>query len=272
MMCPAIEGWQDYLAATYQRVASELTPDGMYIDQHGFANEWKICYGPDHGHPVPEPPMRGEREMGRKIRAALPEAVATLTEEVPTDVNSQHQDGALGYSVAHGDPELAPHRIHLFRFCFPDFKVFQLVAYNPFVQGGWERLKYPFFNGEGTWLGNRIPDGFDADAQAFLCRSFRILHEHRDAFTSGDVDPLVPTLDPVICANRFATDEKAVWTLMNVDYRTFHGPGLRVPHAEGARYIDVWHDRELVPRVRSGKADLEVEVGPREVGCVAQIR
>ena len=270
-MCPAAVGWQDYLAATYKRVASELHPDGMYIDQHGFGNEWKICYSPDHEHFVPMPPIRGEQETGQKIRASVPREIATLTEEVPTDVNSQYQDGALGYSVAHTDPQLAPHRVHLFRFCFPDFKVFQLVSYNNFVEGGWARLKFPFFNGEGTWLGNGIPGGFDADAQAFLRRSFGILHEHRAAFTSSDVEPLIPTESPLICANRFSGERETVWTLFNTGYQTYRGPSLRVPHRKGAEYFDLWNDQPLEPEIKGGTAVLSVEIGPQEVGCVGQV-
>jgi hypothetical protein len=270
MMCPACEGWQDYLAGTYKRVAGELHPNGMYIDQHGFADAGKICYSPDHGHPVPQPPLRGEREMGRKIRAAVPPEIATLTEETPVDVNSQYQDGALGYSVWQADAGLAPHRIQLFRFCFPDFKVFQLVSYNPFIEGGWELLKYPFFNGEGTWLGNDIPSGFDADAQAFLRKSFALLHDHRAAFTSDDVEALVPTESALICANRFSTEDETVWTLLNVGFSTYRGPVLSLEHKPGAKYLDLWNGKELRPKVNGGRAILELEIGPREVGCVGR--
>jgi hypothetical protein len=172
--------------------------------------------------------------------------------------------------VWQGDAALAPHRIQLFRFCFPDFKVFQLVSYNPFVDGGWELLKYPFFNGEGTWLGNDIPGGFDADAQAFLQKSFALLHEHRAALTSDDVEALVPTESPLICANRFSAKDETVWTLLNVGYRTYRGPVLRVKHEKGARYADLWHGKELEAKVQDGMAAIEVELGPKEVGCVGR--
>jgi len=271
MMCPSVAGWQEYLASTYQRVASELHPDGMYIDQHGFGNEWKICWGRDHGHFVPMPPIRGEQQMDRKIRAATPPTIATLTEETPTDVNSQYQDGALGYSVAFTDFRLAPHGIDLFRFCFPDFKVFQLVAYNNFVDGGWGLLKYPFFNGEGTWLGNGIPAGFDADAQAFLRTAFRLLHEHRAAFTSRDVEALVPTENPTICANRFTGPSETVWTLQNLGYSTHRGPVLRVRHVARAKYVDLWHNRPVQVKLEGDSDILSVEIGPREVGCMARV-
>jgi hypothetical protein len=272
MMCPAWAMWQDYLASVYKRVAGELSPSGMYIDQHGFGNEWKICWSAGHGHAIPRPPIAGERELCRKVREAVPPEIATLTEEVPTDVNSQGQDGALGYSVAFNDPALAPHRADLFRFVFPDFKVFQLVSYNPFVDGGWSLLKFPFFNGEGTWLCQGVPGGFDPAAREFLRKTFAILHEHRQAFRSDRPKPLVPTASPVIFANEFPGPTQTVWTLLNGDYRTYRGAVLSVEHVEGATYRDLWNGVDLKPRIENRRAILALTIGPREVGCVAQTR
>jgi len=270
MMCPANRTWQDYLASVYRRVAEELKPSGMYIDQHGFADEWKICWSRHHGHPVPWAPLRGERELGRKIREAVPPHIATLTEEVPTDVNSQGQDGALGYSVAFNNPYLAPHRVDLFRFAFPDFKVFQLVSYNDFLEGGWGLLKFPFFNAEGWWLGNAIPGGFEPAAQQFLRKALTILHNHKEAFRSDNPQPLLPTLNPFLYANAFPGKKETVWTLFNADYRTYRGAVLAVEHVKGATYRDEWNGVELRPLIKGSQAILSVTIGPREVGCIVQ--
>ncbi len=272
MMCPANRVWQDYLASVYRRVADELKPSGMYIDQHGFGNEWKICWSRQHGHPVPWAPIRGERELGRKIREAVPPHIATLTEEVPTDVNSQVQDGALGYSVAFNDPHLAPHRVDLFRFVFPDFKVFQLVSYNDFIEGGWGLLKFPFFNAEGWWLGNTIPGGFEPAAQQFLRKALTILHAHKEAFRSDHPQPLVSTLNPLIYANAFPAKNETVWTLFNADYRTHRGAALAVEHVKGATYRDEWNGVDLKPIIKGKQAILSVTIGPRDVGCIVQRR
>ena len=133
----------------------------------------------------------------RAIRNAVPAAIATITEETPNDLNSQYHDGALAYSVAFNDPYLSPHRVDLFRFLFPSFKVFQLVAYNPFVEGGWCKLKFPFFNGEGYWL-HHMPQDYCEDAHQFLRKAFAILHDYKDCFCSDIVEPLIPTLSPTI--------------------------------------------------------------------------
>ena len=272
MMCAAWAPWQEHLAGVYARVAGELKPSGMYIDQHGFANEWKICWSRAHGHPAPWAPLRGERDLGLRIRRAVPPGIATLTEETPTDLNSQGQDGALGYSVAFADARLAPHRVDLFRFAFPDFKVLQLVTYNEFVDGGWALLKFPFFNGEGWWLAQAADGGFEPAAQAFLQRASDILHEHREAFRSLSPRPLVPTEGPLLYANEFAGAKETVWTLFNADYRTYRGPALAIRHVEAATYRDRWKGVALAPQVSGGRAVVALEIGPREVGCVVQTR
>jgi len=270
MMCSAYPLWQDYLAGVFRRVAGELKPDGMYIDQHGFGNEGKTCYSRKHGHPVPWPPIRGERALGRKIRQAIPPHIVTLTEDTPTDVNSQVQDGALGYSVAFNDPVLAPHRVDLFRFAFPDFKVIQLVSYNSFVRGNWHLLKFPFFNAEAWWLHNPVPVGFGPPAHAFLRKAYRILHAHAATFRTMEPKPLVPTAAPLVYANEFPGNGETVWTLYNAGFRTHRGPVLRVKHVEGATYRDLWNGVALKPQVKGGWAVLSVELGPHDVGCIVR--
>lgn len=272
MMCPDCPLWRQHLADTYRRVAAELQPNGMYIDQYGFGNPWKVCYSREHGHPVAWGPIAGERRTTEAIRAAIPQQIANLTEETPNDVNSQHQDGALGYSVWEADPDLMPHRVDLFRFVFPDFKVFQLTQYEPFTEGDWDLLKFPFFNGEGYWLGGGTADSYDEEAHQFLRRALAILNDNEDAFCSADVEALVPTLRPTVYANRFAAPGKTIWTLFNAEYRSFRGEALAVPHQPGTRYVDAFTGEPIQPRVQEGRAYLPVELGARRVGCIIATR
>lgn len=272
MMCAACEVWRDHLADTYRRVAGELQPNGMYIDQYGFGNTWKICHSREHGHPAPWGPIAGERDTTEAIRAAIPTEIANLTEETPNDVNSQYQDGALGYSVWGADPDLMPHRVDLFRFVFPDFKVFQLTQYDPFTEGDWDLLKFPFFNGEGYWLGGGTESTYDEEAHQFLRRAFAILNDNEDAFCSADVEPLVPTLRPTVYANRFSGEGKTVWTLFNAEYRTFRGYCLAVRHEPETRYVDAFTGEVIEPTIEGGTARLSLELGARRVGCIIATR
>ncbi|MCE5240021.1 DUF6259 domain-containing protein [bacterium] len=272
MMCAAALPWRQHLADTYKRVAAELQPDGMYIDQYGFVNPGKTCWSREHGHPVPAAPIRGEAGTTQAIRAAMPPQTANLTEETPNDVHAQYQDGALGYSVVSDDPVLAPHRVDLFRFMFPDFKVFQLVSYNPFIEGGWDLLKWPFFNGEAIWLHQDPQRDYCDEARNFLKQSFAILHKYDEAFCSDKVAPLVPTLMPTVYANQFTGKQTTVWTLFNAEFHTMRGDLLSIPHQAGTRYVNAFTGAVIKPRIVKGQAIIPVAIGPRDVGCVAAER
>ena len=272
-MCPYAEGWRDYLTAACKRVAEEIKPDGLYIDELGKSMVRRTCYAADHGHRVPMGMSPGEMLLARQIREAVPPEIATYTEYVPPDVFCQFVDGAFGHVPLYGHRDgydaVAPHYVNLHRFAFPDVKIFELIYSVPLRNGNWFLLKYPFFNGEGYYLkGSRFLT--DEHSRAFYRRVFAVQHAHADAFASQDVEPLVRTEAPHLFANRFATPSKTVWTLFNANYRTIRGKLLVVPHREGARYHDAWNGRPVDATVEKGKATLTFAVGPRAVGCVVQ--
>ena len=273
-MCPSVPEWRDYLTATYRRVAAEIQPDGMYVDEFGKCMVDRTCYSKEHGHEVPMGMCRGEWELTRQIRAAVPAEIATYCEYVPADVACQWLDGAFGhvplYGHRSGYDEVAPHYVNLQRFAFPDFKTFQLIYSVPLENGNWYLLKYPFFDGDGYYLKSTCLQS-DEHSREFHRRVFRIQHAHADAFTSADVAPLVRTEVPNLFANRFSTSGKTVWTLYNANYRTIRGHLMTVQHREGARYADEWRERSVGAEVAGDRARLSFEVGPRSVGCVVQV-
>lgn len=270
VMCPGAAGWQNLTSDSYRRLVEELSVDSLLVGNTSGADADLVCHDQTHGHPVPLPFTAGERARMQALRTALPGTVVLLEDGVPIDAAVPLQGGAISRSVAEADPEVSPHRTDLPRFCFPDFKFIQLVSRNPFIEGGWGKLKYPFFNGEGTWLTNPVPDGFDEGAQTFLRRAFGILHDQRDAFTSDHVEPLVQTAEPFICANRFSTQTKSVYTLLNLGNRTFRGVSIRIPHTPGAQYEDLWNRQRLTPKISGKRAEIAVELDPGGVGCVLQ--
>ena len=275
-MCPYVEDWRAHLVAAYRRVAEEIRPDGMYLDEFGKCMVSRTCYSREHGHPSPVGMCPGEWLLTRQIREALPERIATYCEFVPADVATQYLDGAYGHVALQNHREgygaVAPHFVNLHRFAIPDFKTFELIYYTALRNGNWFLLKYPFFNGDGYYLTGAELDGYDEHSCAFLTRVFKIQHEHADAFRSTDVEPLVSTELAGLYANRFSGGAKTVWTLWNSNYRTARGRLLAVPHAEGCQYFDAWNDRPVAARVEGSHALLELELGPRSVGCVVQRR
>jgi hypothetical protein len=272
-MCPYVPAWRDYLTDVYRRVAAEVRPSGMYIDEFGKCMVHRTCYAEDHGHRPPMGMCAGEWLLSRRIRKAVPAQIATYCEYVPADVACQYLDGAFGhvplYGHRDGYDEVAPHYVNLQRFAFPDFKTFQLIYYVPLEHGNWYLLKYPFFDGDGYYLTESCIDA-DDHAREFQKRVYALQHAHADAFTSADVEPLVPTELPNLFANRFSAPGKTVWTLFNANYRTARGKLLTVPHVDDRSYHDAWHDRPIPANVADGRAELNLEIGPRSVGCIVQ--
>jgi len=273
-MCPYVPAWREHLCNVYRRVAAEVQPNGMYLDEFGRCMTSRICYSPNHGHPVPMGMCAGEWMLSRQMRQAVPPTVATYCEFVPADVATQYLDGAYGHvaldNFRKGYGSLAPHFVNLHRFALPDFKTFELIYYVPLRNGNWFLLKYPFFNGDGYYLTDQELRGYDDHARAFLARAFKIQHAHSDALTARDVEPLVPTAAAGLYANRFATAGKTVWTLLNANYQTVRGDLLRVATRPGATYWDAWHERPIPTRTDGVQTVLALEIGPRAVGCVVQ--
>jgi len=272
-MCPYVPEWRNYLTNVYKRVAREVKPNGMYLDELGKCMVSRTCHSRHHGHPSPMGMSPGERILTKQIREALPPEIATYCEYIPADVTGQYTDGGFGHVPLHGwrdgYDDVAPHYVNLQRFAFPDFKTFQLIYYVPQKNGNWFLLKYPFFDGDGYYLtGSCLLT--DDHARAFYRNVFRVQHAHADAFTSEEVEPLARTEVPNLFANRFSTPRKTVWTLFNANYRTVRGKLMRVPHRPGAKYYDSWRNRSIKANVSNGTAELSFEIGPRSVGCVVQ--
>ncbi len=269
-ICAAVPAWQEYMERTYARVAQQTGAMGLYIDEYGFGSPGHVCYNAAHDHPNPMPPVRGERELTRRVRAALPADRVLYTEEVPDPVTCQYQDGAFCYSAISSSDELAPSHLELMRFVLPDFKVFQLNFYCAMRDGNWNRVKRPFFNGDGWWLQGDPYASYDDRARALLKKCLAISHEYADCFTTMYPQPLVATLQPGLFANQFPTESRTLWTLYNATYTSIEGPALAVKHIPGARYYDVWNDRELTPEMDGQMAVLRLRVDPHDLGCVVQ--
>ena len=166
---------------------------------------------------------------------------------------------------------LAPHFIDLPRFVFPDFKQFHIIHYVGTRAGNWWLHKFPFFNGAVFRIGEPNLPGMDAASLAFLKQAVQVQCEHRAAFASHQVTPLVPTLQAGVFANLFSAPTERVWTLYNANGRGVRGGLLRVPHTAGARYADAWNGLPLQPAIRDGLAEIALDLGPKAIGCVVQM-
>jgi hypothetical protein len=270
--CPTLEPWRQYLIGVYGRIHRDFGLKGMYIDEMGATDGRWICRAKDHGHNGYEIPYAAEVAMLKGIRAAVGPEVALYTEYPPAEVSRQILDGSFTYQALWSvDQEpLAPHFIDLPRFAFPRFKQFHIIYYVATRAGNWWLLKIPFFNGESYDLGVPNLPNYDAASRAFQRQALQVLCAHREAFSSEQVEPLVPTAVAGVFANRFSAAKETVWTLYNANGRTVRGALLRVPQVAGATYEDAWNGTPLSPVVSGGFASLPLELGPKGIGCVVQ--
>ena len=281
-ICAGVKEWREVQASTYETKVKELGVDGMYIDQFGFANAGKDCWSDKHGHPVPSYCVRTERDTTKAIRErveAAKKGVAIYTEETPVDATTPLQDGSFTYAMnaAQRTQTLVP--LNVARFAFPDFKTIEIL-YCDKPTGSWATgVRWVFFNGEAIWLEGPAAEWFEPETRAEIRRCYRILRKHKDAFTSLEPVPLVPTEMGGVWANKFPVatlkaknqppvESKTLYTLYNARHRTVRGEVLRLPHRDGATYYDEWHQRPATVRRDGAHVLLATELGPHGTGCL----
>ena len=136
-------------------------------------------------------------------------------------------------------------------------------------------LQHAFFNGVGyesweniwgIWNGITPRDG------EALRRIARIERSFAELLVSEAWEPHTPMVQQGVFASKFPGAGRTLWTVVNRNEYDVAGQQMRVPHAEGMRYFDVWHGVELRPRIEGGTARLSFEVEGRGYGAVVAAR
>jgi hypothetical protein len=272
-ICPWVRDWRDVQVDTYRRLAALFPARGFYIDQLGFADWGKSCWSTEHGHPVPARPLLGERELTRAVAEALatidPE-VAVYTEETPCDLAAGFQDGSFTYAMNEAQRTETDVPLNIARFAFPAFKTFEILVCDQPTRSWATGILWTFFNGEGIWLEGPAEEWFAPRTLAAIRKTHSILREHRDAFTTLEPQPLVPTLLEGVHANRFPGKGGTVYTFWNSLPITVRGPVLGLPETTRGRIVrDLYNDTAL-HAVEGSKGELrvELELPPYGVGCI----
>jgi hypothetical protein len=223
---------------------------------------------------VPVTPVLGEREMLRKVREQLGSEPVIYTEESPTDVNSQYQDGSFTYNISSASDELSPSHVNLYRFAFPDFKTIEIICCDQPLGTNVEAVKRCLFNGEAIWIEGIRDRWFSTPVLAQIAQNRRVMRKNQGCFTSDHVRPLVPTLWSGVFVNQFGpspdSPATACWTVYNTNYRTIRDEVMAVPHVEGTRYWDEIADKPVAFRVEQGLAYLHLTIAPRDVTVVSR--
>ncbi len=270
-ICSYVPAWREVQTSTYADKVRQLNVNGMYIDEYGFAGSNFDCWSSEHGHARPGYAVVGERDTTQLIRQSINRAkggVAIYTEESPVDVVTQSQDGSFTYAMSTARQTTTRVPLNLMRFAIPSFKTIEIL-YCDKPTGSWATgVKWVFFNGEAIWLEGPATEWFEPETRAAIRRCYGLLHEHRDAFTTGRPTPLVPTLVGGVYANAFPVQNKTVYTLYNSRHRTVRGGLLSLPWSDGTSYEDAWNRRPAIVTRQGDQAVVTLELGPHDVGCL----
>ena len=278
--CLGSKVWTDYSVETIQRVQKETGVMAVYLDVFPV---WRVrpCYSTGHGHKSPYWANEVTNKFVKRVRDALPDETALWSEFNLPDLSSQYVDGNITYYAIKAHELFAKSddidrraalsyqpSISIYRYVFPHIKQFAITWGNERAINKVNRLKFPFFNGEGyedsTW---RLFPDVERD---LLEKCLALKKRYLDCFTSKNPAPLVETGRANVYANKFPGDRRTVWTLYNGRYTTVRGKIIAVEHQQGATYYDAWNGKELEPEIIGEKAILSLKLGPQGLGCIVQ--
>jgi formylglycine-generating enzyme required for sulfatase activity len=132
-------------------------------------------------------------------------------------------------------------------------------------------LQHAFFNGVGYaslenlwgfWYGTT-----PHDAEAVL-RFTRIERAFGATLQSAEWEPYATTVQAGVFASKFPGKNGTLWTMVNRNEYDVAGDELRMAHAAGMHYYDLWSGAELTPEFAAGNATLRFSIEGLGFGAV----
>ncbi|MFZ2642609.1 MAG: DUF6259 domain-containing protein [Verrucomicrobiia bacterium] len=251
---PEVRQWA---ANAMGRVMRETGADGIRLDEYGHRG-W-ACYNPAHKHTFAEPGctewQRATAEATKMVRAAMDKVNrrSVLTTEHPGyDYLMQYLEGCITYDLTVQATPLRPLECNTQRFYFPECKAYELDH-----------------RGADRDCHKRLWNMVASFGREFPPPIYAIFKQHNDVLRSRDCEPLVPTLMPLVYANRFGSGKKTLWTLYNATGHTVEGPVLEVDMAKGQSLVDLLSGAELA-KGASGKQRISLYLPRAGVACIAR--
>ncbi|HUZ47290.1 MAG TPA: DUF6259 domain-containing protein [Terriglobia bacterium] len=239
--CPYVRPWQRYLSGRMEDVAKQVGAGGVYLDEYGSGTD--RCYSARQGHRPGAETLGGEIEMARAVRRRLNQSGLRDTmmylENAPPDAEAPYFDAAFSYNMVNSDPKLSPVKLNLWRFAFPDIRVWDMlsVGIDPRPLSA-DDFRLSLWHGNGAWMKGRADTWYGDDLLRFIRRAHALLKQHAEAF-SGEADPLVNSPHPAVFINRFRCGGETVYTLFNASYRTVRFSFLGTERTLAPRGVDV---------------------------------
>jgi formylglycine-generating enzyme required for sulfatase activity len=173
--------------------------------------------------------------------------------------------------------------LNLNKLIKPDFSIFRVCDVGEDIIH--REIAIAFFNGYGTELNLFRPGGRDQnfnDDLGFLAQTTFILRQNNDAFLDNDWTPLIETKLDNVFVNRWRSDEKTVYTVLNMRPEGVNDMLFEVEGTPGKHYISLWNHENLLSSVDKGKRIISVNAkgwqhsysGTRKEGsvdCIAEL-
>jgi len=261
-MCSDAQFWPDYLAETVARVCRDTGIDGVRLDEYGHGG-W-VCYNDRHSHIFAEPGhnawLQATQRSCRLVHEAMDEVrngLVLMTEYPGNDHLCSTLEGALFHesSAGHVSP-VRPVPCNLFRFYFRHCKPFEIARPEHELKQEWA-----LFNATATFSGSA----------RHRPEVHATLRENTDVFEGEAMEPLVPTLVPLVYANRFQGAGKVIWTLFNATGHTVEEPLLPVEPDADHRYINLLTGEELEPVEADGGHGLSLRMRRNTAAVIARL-
>ncbi|NMA19921.1 MAG: hypothetical protein GX927_05015 [Lentisphaerae bacterium] len=224
-MCLNTSGYLEKIAEDVKRVIEETGADGIRLDEYGHRGY--VCLSKNHKHIFGEHGqhvwLQALEHSLKLIREVIPQDTLLVSEFPQADFAASRLDASLSYDICRRQSPLRPLQINLFRFYFPECRLFELNV------GGPQNAKdIMLFNGNGVFnSGGRYSKEYT-----------KIVHENAKCFV-GEIEPLVTTLRKFVYANRFSSIDgnKILYSLYNGTGQTISGPVLEVPAGYSYRQL-----------------------------------
>lgn len=261
-MCLNNPDYSNWVAQNMARLIRETGADGIRLDEYG--HNGFICLSKEHPHIYPGNGenvwLRAIKDNVLAIRAEtdkFKKDAILMSEYLGVDSLAATLDGALCYDVGRRTNALRPLAVNLFRFYFPECKLYELDETNKNTQ-------------KDVWLFNAVGV---YNSQLYPRNYHEILEKYTSAF-AGDVEPLVDTLVPYVYANRFAAPDRSmvVHTIFNKTGHTVDEPLIPVKSRKGFKFMDAFTGKTLVPeRLKDGREAIRAKISNNRVFVLAEI-
>ena len=161
----------------------------------------------------------------------------------------------------HAAIEYAPF-LNLNKLIKPDFAIYRQIVIDKVNPR--RDVSLAFFGGHGVEFHLYLPWEIDwlQELYAYTGRTVRILRENADNFLQYNWTPLLPTLIDSIWVNEWPSDEKTIYTIYNLIPKGYEGSLFEVSPKKGWHYVDLWHNKELTPKLIGSKYVIDVNIDP----------